>query len=921
MTRPTLHIGSTGPHVKELQQILGRLDYYSGPINGIFETMTEQSVMDFQHASGIAANGVVDSLTWAALNEPSGSMPPAESAPSASSRPTLRRGSTGPFVTQLQQKLTLLRYYRGPISGIFGAETEHAVILFQQALGLETDGIVGPITWAAIDAAIEDMPVAPVRPTLRLGSTGIFVTELKQMLSILGYFSGSLNAIFDEETEQAVKAFQHDAGLVVDGIVGPLTWSALDEALDTLPPAERPVLRLGSTGYFVTKLQHYLILLGYYSGPENGIFDAKTEAAVKAFQLTAGIVEDGIVGFETWTALDEAIEALPPKPVRPTLRRGDTGPYVTQLQQMLSLLGFYTGPINGIFDAETEQAVIAFQRVSRLVADGIVGPQTWAALDEAIEDLPILTPERPVIRKGDTGQYVQVLQMMLRLLGYYHGPINAVFDENTRQAVIKFQRENNLTADGVVGPDTWAALDAAISSLPPGTSGRPTLRPGTTGRFVRELKEILTTLGYYNGPIDQVFDALTQQAVIAFQMDHGLVADGIVGPETWSALDAALAEMPPVNPRPVLSEGSMGPAVVGLHEMLRFLGFFTAVPNNYFGPITRAAVEAFQRDAGLVADGIVGPQTWAALDEVIEHFNDRFPILRLGSTGPAVARLQRFLNAAGFYSGPFNAEFSESTRDAVIDFQSAYGLSVDGVVGPLTWRRLERAVEQQNEPEFALSWVQNPAAFAVTTDAFKIISPVWYLLNENSSGQSFIDPRRASADFTRAAHARGVRVWGTIQSFNAGITRNLVTNPDNIRRFIAEMSAFIVEHELDGFCIDFEYMYVADKARFSAFVRQVASALRAEAARRNKELLISICFTAPPLPGDTGNMWSASVDRREVGKICDYSAVMLYDEHGPGTAPGPVASIDWVRDNLAKTLLEVRSRKLLLGVPFYSASY
>jgi len=844
MTRPTLHIGSTGPHVKELQQILGRLDYYSGPINGIFETMTEQSVMDFQHASGIAANGVVDSLTWAALNEPSGSMPPAESAPSASSRPTLRRGSTGPFVTQLQQKLTLLRYYRGPISGIFGAETEHAVILFQQALGLETDGIVGPITWAAIDAAIEDMPVAPVRPTLRLGSTGIFVTELKQMLSILGYFSGSLNAIFDEETEQAVKAFQHDAGLVVDGIVGPLTWSALDEALDTLPPAERPVLRLGSTGYFVTKLQHYLILLGYYSGPENGIFDAKTEAAVKAFQLTAGIVEDGIVGFETWTALDEAIE-----------------------------------------------------------------------------DLPIPTPERPVIRKGDTGQYVQVLQMMLRLLGYYHGPINAVFDENTRQAVIKFQRENNLTADGVVGPDTWAALDAAISSLPPGTSGRPTLRPGTTGRFVRELKEILTTLGYYNGPIDQVFDALTQQAVIAFQMDHGLVADGIVGPETWSALDAALAEMPPVNPRPVLSEGSMGPAVVGLHEMLRFLGFFTAVPNNYFGPITRAAVEAFQRDAGLVADGIVGPQTWAALDEVIEHFNDRFPILRLGSTGPAVARLQRFLNAAGFYSGPFNAEFSESTRDAVIDFQSAYGLSVDGVVGPLTWRRLERAVEQQNEPEFALSWVQNPAAFAVTTDAFKIISPVWYLLNENSSGQSFIDPRRASADFTRAAHARGVRVWGTIQSFNAGITRNLVTNPDNIRRFIAEMSAFIVEHELDGFCIDFEYMYVADKARFSAFVRQVASALRAEAARRNKELLISICFTAPPLPGDTGNMWSASVDRREVGKICDYSAVMLYDEHGPGTAPGPVASIDWVRDNLAKTLLEVRSRKLLLGVPFYSASY
>ncbi|MBE3556047.1 MAG: SafA/ExsA family spore coat assembly protein [Firmicutes bacterium] len=64
----------------------------------------------------------------------------------------------------------------------------------------------------------------------------------------------------------------------------------------------------------------------------------------------------------------------------------------------------------------------------------------------------------------------------------------------------------------------------------------PTLSIGSRGVWVERLQRMLTSLGYRPGPIDGIFGPRTQQAVLAFQGDHGLVQDGIVGPKTWAAL-------------------------------------------------------------------------------------------------------------------------------------------------------------------------------------------------------------------------------------------------------------------------------------------------------------------------------------------------------------------------------------------------
>ena len=138
-----------------------------------------------------------------------------------------------------------------------------------------------------------------------------------------------------------------------------------------------PVLMEGSTGADVMRLQRLLTAQGYHLGNIDGIFGPKTRSAVLHFQANNHLVQDGIVGIKTWTALGVHCGQGHPCP---TLAQGSTGSDVVRLQEMLKHRGFYTGNIDGIFGPLTRSAVIAFQRSMGLAQDGIVGVHTWTAL-------------------------------------------------------------------------------------------------------------------------------------------------------------------------------------------------------------------------------------------------------------------------------------------------------------------------------------------------------------------------------------------------------------------------------------------------------------------------------------------------------------------------------------------------------------
>ncbi|WP_368294029.1 peptidoglycan-binding protein [Dehalobacter sp. TBBPA1] len=138
-----------------------------------------------------------------------------------------------------------------------------------------------------------------------------------------------------------------------------------------------------------------------------------------------------------------------------------------------------------------------------------------------------------------------------------------------------------------------------------------TLRLGMRGNDIRQLQIALIELGYDPGTPDGIFGPRTQSAVMAFQQNNGLVQDGIVGPVTTAALSRTLTEPA------FLKVGSRGPEVATLQSILKELGYGPGMADGVFGSKTREAVIAFQRDYRLIPDGVAGPQTFTALDQVI----------------------------------------------------------------------------------------------------------------------------------------------------------------------------------------------------------------------------------------------------------------------------------------------------------------
>ncbi len=171
---------------------------------------------------------------------------------------------------------------------------------------------------------------------------------------------------------------------------------------------------------------------------------------------------------------------------------------------------------------------------------------------------------------------------------------------------------------------------------------------------------------------------------------------------------------------PLLAAGSTGTSVSQLQATLKLLGFYSGEVDGNYTVATQDAVTQFQAAAGISADGVTGPSTWAKLlpapgdvatlpatqvpaspEPVVEPIAEQAPegppgppILRAEIEGPAVSQLQKELTTLGYYQGEINGRYGESTQAAVKSFQSDSGLVVDAIVGPSTWDALTQALGQ-----------------------------------------------------------------------------------------------------------------------------------------------------------------------------------------------------------------------------------
>lgn len=502
-TPPSLQRGFTGSDaVRAVQRRLKELGYYKGAADGDFGPATETAVKDFQKANGLTADGKVGKKTLEKMNaknaisykEAHGTSTKNTEKPTAkitaTPRPTatpnlskdyyLTIGSKGKKVETLQRRLIELGWLSGKVTGTFDEATAAAVSAFQKKTsGLWEDGIAGPETLRALyssDAARTNKPATVSKETLEMGSTGSEVRKLQEKLKELGYLSGSVDGTFGVATQAAVIAFQKNNNLTADGKAGTATLNKLysgtakkstgsaakiqnenagGRETSDIASTGYVTLEMGSTGEQVRKLQQRLKDLGYYNGSVDGSFGESTQASVMAFQLRNNLTVDGKAGPATQRVLYGSKANIS----YPTLREGDEGTSVRNLQYTLYELGYYDGAIDGKYGQTTADAVRAFQIQNKLTpVDGVAGSKTLSKMYSS-DAIPATasTTDYGTVQYGDKGDLVVQVQDCLIQLGFLDR-ITGVYDDETVAAVKAFQKANGLTADGKCGPLTLQVL-------------------------------------------------------------------------------------------------------------------------------------------------------------------------------------------------------------------------------------------------------------------------------------------------------------------------------------------------------------------------------------------------------------------------------------------------------------------------------
>lgn len=342
-------------------------------------------------------------------------------------------------------------------------------------------------------------------------------------------------------------------------------------------------LRRDSSGDAVSALQRRLSELGYYNGPISGYYGEQTEAAVMEFQRSQGMTADGVVGASTTNALRGAPSAGNSRSGSQSggqsggLTIGSSGDTVNQIQSRLTSLGFYSGPITGYYGELTEEAVRKFQAANGLSVDGVVGPATLGAIQQTgqTSNVSAPNPNDGLLEQGESGSEVAELQRRLKNLNYYNGAIDGDFGSLTADAVMRFQRAQGLTPDGVVGPATLSA----ISRLEGGSTSAPSTATNNTA-----------TTGF-PGPSSGTSTAQT--------------------PVTAQPPNSQGSAFPPISSNPFPSTGgtalpsnaatsSASPeAIMALQRNLREQGFYNGPIDGIMGPETQRAVDAVRNAYGI----------------------------------------------------------------------------------------------------------------------------------------------------------------------------------------------------------------------------------------------------------------------------------------------------------------------------------
>lgn len=504
-----LTLEDEGDDVAALQSALTELCYYSGDVTGRYGEATKTAVADFQRDFALPETGEADKATQEAIY-------------AAEYRP-LRLGCVGEDVRQTQIRLMSLGYYTGKISGRYLPATQEAIRLFQTANSLEITGEADVRTLEKLfgsdaisrDSAAAVTPTPTPTPGLTIAdenatptpaptvsftkklqynkSRGDEVTLLQTRLTELGYYSGNISGNFLGHTRNAVKAFQQQNALTVDGIVGENTWNALFNDPDVRAAADDPKPTPTPTPVpFAITVDVTNQVTTVYGRDENGDYTV----VVRQMLCSTGTRKNpSDIGTFTLNGRTARWCYFP--------EWGSHAQYWTRINSSIAFHSVIYNTVNTM-----DLSVKSYKNLGKRASHGCirltVADAKWIYTNCGAGTVVTIRDDLPA-------------------------------DPELRDA-LKLPSLNTKNMLPYVTPQPTAEPDYRAGAMPP----QPfrTLKVNSSGEDVYWMQRKLTDLGYYSGKCSGTFLAGTQSAVKAFQKANGLSATGTADVKTLNLLYA-----------------------------------------------------------------------------------------------------------------------------------------------------------------------------------------------------------------------------------------------------------------------------------------------------------------------------------------------------------------------------------------------
>ncbi|MCE7792387.1 peptidoglycan-binding protein [Salipaludibacillus sp. CUR1] len=591
-----------------------------------------------------------------------------------------QNGDEDEAIVELKKQLTRLgfgNFPEGP-SPRYGDVTNGVVSEFQEYYQIEYAelGYVDEATMAALGNILET--------SLQSGFENEDVYQLKLDLTKLGYgnFPARPSNKYGNVTSGVVRAFQEDQGLIVNGIVDPVTQGRINGLLNILP--EVPY-QFGHAGKEIVTLKLNLTELGFGNFPAepSDRYGAVTESVVASFQSYYGLEVTGQADQVTLDMIESILTSV--------YTDGNSEPEIKELKLNLTILGFGNFPSDPSenYGRVTMGVVSDYQEANDLVVNGIADPVTLALISEQVEEAtrPLEVP----YKNGDAGAAIVELKKNLTELGFGNFPSEPSdrYGAVTESVVASFQSYYGLNASGEADQVTLDAIESILNSI---------YTDGNSEPEIKELKLNLTILGFGNFPSDpsENYGRVTMGVVSDYQAANDLVVNGIADPVTL----ALIAEQVEEATRPLevpYKNGDAGEVIVELKKNLTELGFgnFPAEPSNRYGAVTESVVASFQSYYGLEVSGEADQMTLNLIESILNS------VYTNGNEALEIKVLKMNLTLLGF--GNFPEEPSERygavTMRVVREFQAANDLIVNGIADPVTLDFINKHLPEEEQSD------------------------------------------------------------------------------------------------------------------------------------------------------------------------------------------------------------------------------